>query len=383
MTFISYAQNQEDVFLFRAFKHLSTGFYVDVGANDPVKDSVTQAFYERRWRGINIDPVPYWHQRLENNRKHDINLAIAVSDRAGQFEFFELPETGLSTLNPEQAESYHQQGQTVRRVTVQTRTLAEVLEDYPLPEIHFLKIDVEGAEASVIRGADWQKHRPWVILIESTLPNTNTSVHEDWEPVLLANQYHFVWFDGINRFYVADERSELDAAFRVPVNVLDQFVPIDTFNLRTGARELQLQLLDLQPLRLKLLEREIEIHDLNDGIAKTRLAYEQAQAVANRLPCRVVRGFFKLPLILIRKLKASLIATLKKTILGLYGWLQRRPALLGRMVRLLQLNPRLARRVRAFAGLPGQLPQPVDAALPNISSLAPDEFKAYRQITDS
>ena len=57
MTFISYAQNFEDVILWRAFKNLQNGFYVDVGANDPINDSVTQAFYEKGWRGINIEPI--------------------------------------------------------------------------------------------------------------------------------------------------------------------------------------------------------------------------------------------------------------------------------------------------------------------------------------
>ena len=45
--FVSYAQNYEDVMLWRALKHVKKGFYVDVGANDPKFDSVTQAFYGR------------------------------------------------------------------------------------------------------------------------------------------------------------------------------------------------------------------------------------------------------------------------------------------------------------------------------------------------
>ncbi|HZF37393.1 MAG TPA: FkbM family methyltransferase, partial [Blastocatellia bacterium] len=46
MSFISYAQNFEDVMLWRALKHIDRGFYIDVGANDPDLDSVTKAFYE-------------------------------------------------------------------------------------------------------------------------------------------------------------------------------------------------------------------------------------------------------------------------------------------------------------------------------------------------
>ena len=35
MTFVSYAQNYEDVMLFRALKHVKQGFYVDVGRRRP------------------------------------------------------------------------------------------------------------------------------------------------------------------------------------------------------------------------------------------------------------------------------------------------------------------------------------------------------------
>lgn len=383
MTFISYAQNQEDVFLFRAFGHLASGFYVDVGANDPTKDSVTQAFYERGWAGINVDPVPYWHHRLAKSRKRDINLALAVSDQPGEFEFFEIAETGLSTFDPAQAEQYRIQGYPVNPVTVQTCTLTELFDRYAPATIQFLKIDVEGAEDAVIRGADWQRHRPQIILVESTLPNTNTSVHEAWEPTLLNSQYHFVWFDGINRFYVADECSELDAAFQVPVNVIDQYIPIDTFNLRTGARELQLQLQDLQPLRLKLLEREIEIHQLNDGITAARVAVDAAVAAANRLPCRLAMGFFKLPLKLARKIKAVASAIARDSLKHLHSFLQRHPELLNQLLRIMRSHPMLERSVRHLAGKPGAKILPPNDANSATTVLAPEELHAYRQITGS
>jgi hypothetical protein len=55
---ISYAQNREDILLWRALRDLSGGFYIDVGAEDPTQNSVTRAFYERGWHGINVEPVP-------------------------------------------------------------------------------------------------------------------------------------------------------------------------------------------------------------------------------------------------------------------------------------------------------------------------------------
>lgn len=54
---ISYAQNGEDVILNRLFPPEYKGFYVDAGAAHPDVHSVTRHFYERGWRGINIEPL--------------------------------------------------------------------------------------------------------------------------------------------------------------------------------------------------------------------------------------------------------------------------------------------------------------------------------------
>ena len=61
---VSYAQHGEDIVLWRAFRNQKTGTYVDVGAFDPTYDSVTRLFYERGWRGINIDPSVGRHRAV-------------------------------------------------------------------------------------------------------------------------------------------------------------------------------------------------------------------------------------------------------------------------------------------------------------------------------
>ena len=67
MSIVSYAQNFEDVMLHRALKNIDQGFYIDVGANDPEIDSVTKAFYDMGWRGINIEPVAEWFEKLQDS----------------------------------------------------------------------------------------------------------------------------------------------------------------------------------------------------------------------------------------------------------------------------------------------------------------------------
>src|SRR3989338_1864430 len=52
----SYSQKGEDLFMDTYFQHKKDGFYVDVGANDPDRFNNTKKFYQKGWRGINIEP---------------------------------------------------------------------------------------------------------------------------------------------------------------------------------------------------------------------------------------------------------------------------------------------------------------------------------------
>lgn len=74
----SYAQNFEDILLYRTFKHQKKGHYVDIGAWHPVQDSVTKLFYDLGWSGINVEPVERYHQLLVKERPRDVNLRCLI-----------------------------------------------------------------------------------------------------------------------------------------------------------------------------------------------------------------------------------------------------------------------------------------------------------------
>lgn len=225
MTFVSYAQNFEDVMLWRALKHVERGFYVDVGAYSPDADSVTRAFYERGWSGINIEPNPARLAELTARRPRDLNLGVAASDSDGTVSLHVIEDTGLTTLEAEIAQEHGSAGWAAQAIDVPALTLsglfdAHVPQDQP---VHFLKIDAEGHETAVVRGLDLSRHRPWIMVVEATYPGTQRPVHEDWEPLILSARYRFAYWDGLNRYYVAEEHADLRPAFNSPPNVFDGF----------------------------------------------------------------------------------------------------------------------------------------------------------------
>lgn len=226
MSFITYAQNFEDVMLWRALKHVGVGFYVDVGAWSPNIDSVTRAFYEAGWHGVNVEPNPEFFEQLERDRSRDTNLRVAVGDHEGAVTINFVSNPGLSTANDAFAELHAKDGWAVRREEVALTTLAAIWEKHVPPghAVHFLKIDVEGLEEAVVRGNDWGRNRPWVLLIEATLPMSQVESFDGWEPILLANKYAFAYADGLNRYYVADEHADLLTTFKYPPNVFDDFL---------------------------------------------------------------------------------------------------------------------------------------------------------------
>lgn len=238
-SFTSFAQNFEDVILWRALQHVQNGFYVDCGAFDPTNHSVTKAFYDRGWCGINIEPVPHLSAAFDDERPNDINLNIALSDRSDISIFYEIVDTGLSTFNPTIARQHIEEGFVAKSIDVRTDCLSNVLADYPEKEIHFLKIDVEGSELAVLTGLNLSSHRPWIVLVEAVHPRTHKLNHLEWESLLLSEGYDFAYFDGLNRFYVAHEHYDLCERLAVPPNVFDNFVRADALaDLKAAQLEL-------------------------------------------------------------------------------------------------------------------------------------------------
>lgn len=236
--FVSYAGNLEDVVLNRVFPQ-ATGFFVDIGANDPVGASNTWALYDRGWNGITIEPLPGACAKFMAKRPRDICLNVAVGDTEGEASFFVFGGgAGHSTCDRDRAEALQRElGQQMTEIKVPVRTLGSILAEYAKDrEIDVVSIDAEGAEAAILRGAQLDKFRPKLIIVEAMAAFLQVDVSGEASKILEQNGYVLGYEDGLNKFFVAKERAKLLDALRYPPNLFDHYITAAEFNLQRKSR---------------------------------------------------------------------------------------------------------------------------------------------------
>lgn len=248
--FVSFAQNAEDVVLWRALGHLPTGRYVEVGANHPTFSSITRAFYDRGWSGVEIEPVTQFVEAYRAARPRDVVVQAAITETgAGTVTLHVIDDTGLSTLDDAIGQKHRSDGWTTHEETVLARRLDDVLDEHlgEGDDVHFMVVDTEGSERGVLASVDLRRRRPWVLVVEATAPNSTQPVHEAWEPLVLAAGYEFCLFDGLSRFYVAEEHAPtLRPALSAPANPLDGFVSHRQLELEQELAAVRAELAELR-----------------------------------------------------------------------------------------------------------------------------------------
>ena len=158
-------------------------------------------------------------------RPRDTIIEACAGREDGVIVLHHVLDTGLSSVLHSAVDALEDTDYQIVDVEVPVRRLDAILTEAgldPADPIHFLKIDVEGFEESVIRGIDLSVWRPWVVVAESTRPRSSEQAHHEWEPLLLDQGYEFCLFDGLNRYYVAAEHSDLRPLLSYPPCVFDQ-----------------------------------------------------------------------------------------------------------------------------------------------------------------
>lgn len=275
---ISYAQHYEDMHLLRCFGAQPDGFYVDIGAGHPVYDNVSYAFYLKGWRGITAEPNPWLTQLSAALRPRDQRIQSLVGAAEGEATYYLVEHFhGLSTTIESNAQAAQRAyGKSAKAMPVAVTTLAALCERHAPGTIDFLKIDVEGAEKAVLAGNDWRRFRPKIVLAEALAPLTLTPSWDEWEMILTGNGYSFAYFDGLNRYYVADEHGALAPLLAAAPRSFDGITPIGAFKPALDDRshpdhQLATLLSGTDMVRLPLLSADTVAQLLTAGMAATEL----------------------------------------------------------------------------------------------------------------
>ena len=165
------SQEGEDILIKRLLKshYHSPGFYVDIGAFDPVRFSNTYHYYLQGWQGINIEPSPGARQKFNRCRPRDTTLELGIAEAESQLEYFRFQEPAFNTFDCAKAKLAEARSQLIQTIPVQVVPLDQVLNLHLAAhqQITFMSIDVEGFELSVLNSSDWQRYRPLIVCIEA------------------------------------------------------------------------------------------------------------------------------------------------------------------------------------------------------------------------
>jgi FkbM family methyltransferase len=283
--FLSYAQRFEDIYLLRCFDGQDQGFYIDVGSGHPVVDNVSFAFYLRGWRGILVEPNPNLARLSLAVRPRDRVHPFLLGSTSGRAIYYLVEDFhGLSTMIPSNAEGAEREfSKRSEKIELPVVPLRELCAQYADLSVDFLKIDVEGAEQAVLEGGDFGRCRPKIVLVEALAPYTLTPSWTAWEHLLLSQGYRFAFFDGLNRYYVAEESATLIDRFpATPLQSDDivQFGVLQPALIEERHPDMRLAKLVAKAAlsRLPLLDRATMLELLTDEIADEHLERPATQA---------------------------------------------------------------------------------------------------------
>jgi len=183
-----YSQCEQDKYLEEnIFKGFKNGTFVDVGAHDGVSINNTLYFEKtNNWSGINIEPIKEVYDKLVVNRPKSINMMCAISNNEGKAEF--ICNKGYKEMISGLKNNYDKRhferlmrenskmGSTTELILVNTKKLETIFDEHNIKHVHYLSIDVEGAEFEVIKSINFDKVFIDVIGFENNYQDSSVEI---------------------------------------------------------------------------------------------------------------------------------------------------------------------------------------------------------------
>mgnify|MGYP006287465363 FL=1 len=195
-------EEQEKELVQQFFSRKNDGFFVEVGANDPVsKHSQTWYLADKHgWHGILIEPIKELADKAREKRPESKVYQVACGQPGAEpATTLFIPSkkgTEYTTHASLQKEIDGQRFPAYREQEVKVMTLNEIFAAEDVKHIDLLSIDTEGTELEVLRGIDLEKYRPTLIILEDKHVFLDKHLH------LIRNGYRPAKRMGMNMWYI-------------------------------------------------------------------------------------------------------------------------------------------------------------------------------------
>jgi FkbM family methyltransferase len=202
-----FAQGGEDIHILYLLNYKSDGFYLDIGANQPIRYSNTFKLYLTGWRGILVDANPYLIKKAREIRKKDICVHALVSNEQTDMDFYISELDLFSSIHSEHAESGNRPDLSIEKINLQTVSLDQLIEKYvPAGKpIDLLSIDVEGHDFEVLQSVSLLKYRPRLIVIEDLNYYKTKTTDNKYVKYLSEFNYTLAGADKQNLYFIRSE----------------------------------------------------------------------------------------------------------------------------------------------------------------------------------
>lgn len=225
----------EDTLLYELFRGQTAGVYIEVGALDGKRCSISWVFDAIGWSGLLAEAVPEMYKRCVKNRPYAkiVQAALAAKGSTGTTEFM-VPVDDEKEPSPSSYRAHEGMGTDhiamiektnaqVQKVVVPLSWMDVELERAGFTKVDFAVIDVEGGELDLLRGFDLAKWRPRVLVVEDNSLGKDNRVLEH----MRGAGYESVMWIGANRVYIRGDDSEMRGrCARVSETVYSPFVKV-------------------------------------------------------------------------------------------------------------------------------------------------------------
>ncbi len=168
-----YGQRGQDYFLDqKIFNGRPTGFYLDIGANDPKELSNTLYFEEQGWTGLAFEPQERFRNKWKTERKTPCLEYLLGATEGEEVTFVEYDTnewqnalSGVEGFALEEGKNI--ENVASKRMRLTKRALGNILKEQGVTHVDFMSLDVEGYEYEVLQGINFEEVRIDVIVVEN------------------------------------------------------------------------------------------------------------------------------------------------------------------------------------------------------------------------